>query len=125
MRYQGHMGFHDYEGVAIDLEERARLIAAIGPHDVLVLRNHGILTVGRTVPEAFMLMYYFEKAARVQLMAQAAVAGGARLATPAADVSSKASRQFNERAGDILSPGAREWPAFIRLLDRIDKTYRD
>ncbi|WP_221947256.1 class II aldolase/adducin family protein [Rhizobium laguerreae] len=122
MRYMGHMGLHDYEGVAIDTDERQRLIDDIGPHNVLVLRNHGVLTVGRTIPEAFILMYYFEKAARVQLMAQSA---GARIALPKPEVSDKAARQFNDHHGDILAPGSREWPAFIRLLDRLDPSYRD
>lgn len=124
MRYQGHMGLHDYEGVAIDTDERQRLIDDIGPHNTLVLRNHGVLTVGQTIQEAFILMYYFEKAARVQLLAQSAVAGGARLALPPEAVTDKASRQFNEHHGDIRAPGSREWPAFIRLLDRIDPSYR-
>jgi ribulose-5-phosphate 4-epimerase/fuculose-1-phosphate aldolase len=122
MRYMGHMGLHDYEGVAIDTDERQRLIDDIGPHNVLVLRNHGVLTVGRTIPEAFILMYYFEKAARVQLMAQSA---GARMALPKPEVSDKAARQFNDHHGDILAPGSREWPALIRLLDRLDPSYRD
>ena len=125
MRYQGHMGTHGYEGVAIDTDERARLIADLGPHRVLVLRNHGVLTVGRTVPEAFILMYYFEKAARVQLLAQGAAAAGARLVLPPPVVSAGAARQFNDQHGDILPPGTREWPAFLRLLDRIDPSYRD
>ena len=122
MRYQGHVGFHGYEGVSIDVDERVRLAADIGPHKVLLLRNHGVLTVGRTVPEAFILMYYFEKAARVQLMAQAA---GARLTLPPEEVTAAASRQFNENQGDILPAGTREWPAFLRLLDRLDPSYKD
>ena len=125
MRYQGHVGVHGYEGVAIDTDERERLQADLGPHKVLLLRNHGVLTVGRTVPEAFILMYYFEKAARVQLMAQAAVAGGARLALPPPEVTAGAARQFNEHHGDILPAGTREWPAFLRLLDKLDPSYRD
>ena len=124
MRYQGHMGRHDYEGVAVDTDERRRLVASIGAHDVLVLRNHGVLTVGRTIPEAFMLMYYFEKAARVQLLAQSAVAGGAQLHLPDPAVSAHSAAQFADGAGDILPPGAREWPAFLRLLDRLDPSYR-
>lgn len=125
MRYQGHMGFHDYEGVALDTDERGRLIADIGPHKVLVLRNHGVLTVGRTIPEAFILMYYFEKAARVQLLAQSAIAAGAQLALPPSVVTQKTARQFNDHHGDIKAAGSREWPAFIRLMDRIDPSYRD
>jgi ribulose-5-phosphate 4-epimerase/fuculose-1-phosphate aldolase len=124
MRFQGAMGYHEYEGVAIETGERERLVANIGMHDVLVLRNHGVLTVGRTIPEAFILMYYFDKAARVQLLAQGAVANGARLHLPTAPVVEHAARQFNERQGDLLAPGEREWPAFIRLLDRLDPSYR-
>jgi ribulose-5-phosphate 4-epimerase/fuculose-1-phosphate aldolase len=125
MRYQGHMALHDYEGVALDTDERTRLIADLGPHNVLLLRNHGVLTVGRTIPEAFILAYYFEKAARVQLLAQGALASGARLALPAGVVTEKASSQFNDHHGDIQAAGSREWPAFIRLLDRLDPSYRD
>jgi ribulose-5-phosphate 4-epimerase/fuculose-1-phosphate aldolase len=124
MRFQGAMGRHAYEGVAMETGERERLVANIGQHDVLVLRNHGVLTVGRTIPEAFILMYYFEKAARVQLLAQAATASGARMHLPPAAVSDHAARQFNQRQGDILAAGEREWPAFLRLLDRIDPSFR-
>jgi ribulose-5-phosphate 4-epimerase/fuculose-1-phosphate aldolase len=74
MRFQGHMGVHDYEGVALDEDERNRLIRDIAAHNVLVLRNHGVLTVGRSVAEALILMYYFEKAARVQVAALSAAA---------------------------------------------------
>ncbi|GGE03713.1 class II aldolase [Aureimonas endophytica] len=124
MRYQGHMGFHGYEGVAMDMGERERLVADIGPHNTLVLRHHGVLTVGRTIQEAFILMYYFEKAARVQLLAQAAGAGGARVTLPDAAVTELTARQFNDHHGDIRAPGSREWPAFIRLLDRVDPAWR-
>ena len=121
MRYQGHTGTHSYEGVAIDTGERARLLADLGPHQVLLLRNHGVLTVGRTVPEAFILAYYFEKAARVQLLAQAV---GARLTLPPDSVTEATARQFNDHHGDILPAGTREWPAFLRLLDRLDPSYK-
>jgi len=124
MRYQGHTGFHDYEGVALEAGERERLVRDIGPHNTLVLRNHGVLTVGRTIPEAFILMYYFEKAARVQLLAQSGLAAGEKMVLPAPEVSELAARQFHEMAGDILPPGTREWPAFLRLLDRTQPDYR-
>jgi ribulose-5-phosphate 4-epimerase/fuculose-1-phosphate aldolase len=124
MRYQGHTGFHDYEGVALGTDERERLVRDLGTHHTLVLRNHGVLTVGRTIPEAFILMYYFEKAARVQLLAQSGLAQGERLVLPAPEVSELASRQFNDFHGDILPPGTREWPAFMRLLERSQPDYR-
>ena len=124
MRYQGHTGFHDYEGVALETGERERLVRDLGAHHTLVLRNHGILTVGRTIPEAFILMHYFEKAAKVQLLAQGGLAPGEALVLPAPEATALAERQFTEFAGDILPPGTREWPAFIRMLERTQPDYR-
>lgn len=125
MRFYNRQAFHDYEGVAIDLDEQTRLVRDLGPHKVMLMRNHGILTVGRTPGEAFMLLYYFERAARIQLDMQAAAAAGSRLVMPPADVCEKAARQFWEQHGDILAPGEREWPALMRQLDRADPSYRN
>ncbi|GGK07119.1 class II aldolase/adducin family protein [Pseudomonas matsuisoli] len=124
MRFYQRQAFHDYEGVAIDLEEQERLIAHLGSHPVMVMRNHGVLTIGRTPGEAFMLLYYFERAARIQLSMQAAQAGGTKLVVPPHDVCEKAARQFWEQKGDILIAGEREWPGFLRQLDRQDPSYR-
>jgi ribulose-5-phosphate 4-epimerase/fuculose-1-phosphate aldolase len=124
MRFYRRQAFHDYEGVAIDLDEQARLVRDLGPHKVMLMRNHGILTVGRTPGEAFMLLYYFERAARIQLQMQAAAAAGTKLVMPPHEVCEKAARQFWELQGDILVPGEREWPALMRQLDRADPSYR-
>jgi ribulose-5-phosphate 4-epimerase/fuculose-1-phosphate aldolase len=123
MRFYNRQAFHDYEGVAIDLDEQIRLVRDLGPHKVMLMRNHGILTVGRTPGEAFMLLYYFERAARIQLQMQAAAAAGAGLVMPPHEVCERAARQFWELQGDILVPGEREWPALMRQLDRTDPTY--
>jgi ribulose-5-phosphate 4-epimerase/fuculose-1-phosphate aldolase len=123
MRFYNRQAFHDYEGVAIDLDEQSRLVRDLGPHKVMLMRNHGILTVGRTPGEAFMLLYYFERAARIQLQMQAAAAAGAKLVMPPHEVCEKAARQFWELQGDILIPGEREWPALMRQLDRADPSY--
>ena len=123
MRFYNRQAFHDYEGVAIDLDEQARLVRDLGPHRVMLMRNHGILIVGRTPGEAFMLLYYFERAARIQLQMQAAA--GATLVMPSHEVCEKAARQFWELQGDILIPGEREWPALIRQLYRTDPSYRN
>ena len=77
MRFYNRLGYHDYEGVSIDLDERERLQRSIGNHQVLVLRNHGLLATGRDVAEAFSLTYHFERSAEAQLKIQAAVASGA------------------------------------------------
>jgi ribulose-5-phosphate 4-epimerase/fuculose-1-phosphate aldolase len=124
MRFYNRQAFHDYEGVAIDLDEQARLVRDLGPHKVMLMRNHGILTVGRTPGEAFMLLYYFERAARIQLQMQAAAAAGAKLVMPPHEICEKAARQFWELQGDILVPGEREWPALMRQLDCADPSYR-
>jgi ribulose-5-phosphate 4-epimerase/fuculose-1-phosphate aldolase len=125
MRFYRRQAFHDYEGVAIDLAEQSRLVSDLGQHRVMLMRNHGILTVGRTPGEAFMLLYYFERAARIQLTMQAAAAAGATLVVPPQEVCEKAALQFWEQQGDILVPGEREWPALMRQLDRTDPSYRD
>ena len=110
--------------MAIDLEERTRLVQNLGEHRLLLMRNHGVLTIGRTPGEAFMLLYYFERAARIQLAMQAAQAAGAELVVPSPQTCEKAARQFWEQKGDILIAGEREWPGFIRQLDRNDPSYR-
>lgn len=124
MIFYGRQAFHDYEGVALDLDEQTRLQRDLGPHRVMVMRNHGLLTVGRTPAEAFVLQYYFERAARIQLQMQAAAAGGVPFITPAREVCEKTARQFSSQAGDILPAGEREWPALLRQLDRSDPSYR-
>jgi len=125
MRFYRRQAFHAYEGVVLDLDEQQRLVAHLGQHPVMLLRHHGLLTVGRTPGEAFMLLYYFERAARIQLAMQAAAAGApGPLLIPPHDVCEKAARQFWQNEGDILIPGEREWPAFIRQLDRVDPSYR-
>ncbi len=124
MRFYQRQAFHPYEGVAIDLEERTRLVQNLGEHRLLLMRNHGVLTIGRTPGEAFMLLYYFERAARIQLAMQAAQAAGAELVIPSPQTCEKAARQFWEQKGDILIAGEREWPGFIRQLDRNDPSYR-
>ncbi|MBI1776339.1 MAG: class II aldolase/adducin family protein [Proteobacteria bacterium] len=124
MRFYRRQAFHDYEGVAIDLDEQQRLVSDLGSHKVMLMRNHGILTVGRTPGEAFMLLYYFERAAGIQLAMQAAAASGVPPIQPSHGVCERAARQFWENQGDIRVPGEREWPALLRQLDRLDASYR-
>lgn len=120
MWFWKRQGLHDYEGVALDMEERVRIVENLSSHPVLLMRNHGVLTVGRNPAEAFMMLYYFERAAAIQLALQAAVASGegAALCIPPADVCDRAAGQFHGQAGDIMVPGAREWAGLLRRLDR-------
>lgn len=118
MRFYRRQAFHDYEGVAIDLDEQSRLVRDFGTHPVMLMRNHGVLTVGRTAAEAFMLLYYFERAARIQLQMQAAAPSAGPIVVPPHEVCEHAARQFWEQHGDILIAGEREWPALLRRLAR-------
>jgi len=122
MQFHGAMAYHDYEGIALDLDERQRLIADLGQKPVLILRNHGLLTCGRSVSEAFRLMNNLERSCRAQLAIQSA---GAPLAMPNQGVAEKAAGQY---AGyyDRIAAGEMadiEWAAFHRMLQRSDPGY--
>ncbi len=111
MRLWRRLGRHAYEGLAFDTDERARLVAALGALDGLILANHGTLTVGRTVAEAFVLMHLLERAAQIQI---AAMAGGS-VACVSDEVAMHTQRQW---IGDSRTPeGEDEWPALLRSLD--------
>jgi ribulose-5-phosphate 4-epimerase/fuculose-1-phosphate aldolase len=122
MRFYNRLGYHDYEGVSLDLDERERLQQSIGNHPVLVLRNHGLLATGRNVAEAFSLTYHFERSAEAQLKIQAAVAAGAHIVMPSPDTCERQAAMFAGNAPRLQ--GQREWPALLRMLDRIDPSYR-
>jgi len=111
MRFYNHIGYHDYEGPAIDLDEQERLVRDLGPHNALVLRNHGLLTCGRTVAEAFNLMYHLELACRAQVDAMAA---GASLIVPDGEVVAHTAHLY--QPGTRRPYGILEWPAMLRLL---------
>ena len=117
-----HTGYHDYEGIAFDHGERARLAADLGRNNVLVLRNHGLLTVGRTVGEAFMWMYRAERACRFQLAFQQA--GAAARDIPEEVQGVTVARNEHAISEEGYRPiGAREWPALLRKLDRENPGY--
>ncbi|SCU74579.1 putative aldolase class 2 protein CC_1201 [Cupriavidus necator] len=118
MRFHGRMAYHDYEGLAFTPAEGARLTASLGGHPAMLLRNHGTLTVGRTVAEAYVLMATLIKACEVQIAAQA----GRALVQPGAAVADKTSEQLYDNGA---VEGTMEWPALLRKLDRIDPSYRD
>ncbi|MGH8738618.1 MAG: class II aldolase/adducin family protein [Burkholderiales bacterium] len=115
----GALGYHEYEGPALDLAEQARLVRDLGDAPAMILRNHGLLSVGTTVCEAFVTMHWLERACQAQLQAMAC---NAELKLPGADVV----RLTNER----YKPGQRrsitelEWPALLRMLDRRDPSFR-
>jgi ribulose-5-phosphate 4-epimerase/fuculose-1-phosphate aldolase len=124
MRFYDRLGYHDYEGVSLDLDERERLQQSLGRHPVLVLRNHGLLATGGSVAEAFSSTYHFERAAAAQLKIQAAAASGAKIVVPPAATCERQAVLF-EGANMARLQGEREWPALLRLADRLDPSYRN
>lgn len=122
MRFYNRLGYHDYEGVSLDLDERERLQQSLGNHPVLVMRNHGLLATGRNVAEAFSLTYHFERSAAAQLKIQAAAAAGAHIVVPSPDTCERQAALF--AGNEPRLQGQREWPALLRLCDRLDPSYR-
>jgi len=109
---RSRLAYHDYEGIALDPAEKERLVADLGEHDMMILRNHGTLALGQSAAEAFLNIYWLEKACEAQVLAQS---GGAALRMPQADTS-RPIRASEATLRDRL------WPAMLRLLER---RYRD
>lgn len=112
------LGYHDYEGVALRLDEQPRLQADLGHNSFLMLRNHGLLTVGATIPDAFLAMYIFETTCQIQITAQAA---GELIEVHPAILNGV--KEVMQQASDGI--GAQiAWPALLRKLDRADQSYK-
>src|SRR5215471_5520570 len=122
MRFYNRLGYHDYEGVSLDLDERERLQRSIGNNPVLVLRNHGLLATGRNVAEAFSLTYHFERSAEAQLKIMATVAAGAKMVVPSPETCERQAALFTGNMPRLQ--GQREWPALWRLAEKLDPSYR-
>jgi len=113
------LAYHDYEGIALRDDEKPRLVADLGDKSFLMLRNHGLLTVGSSAAVAFLWMYLFEAACTIQVRAQA---GGSELIPipqPILDGAALAAQQVTHGMGGGLA-----WPALLRKLDRLDASYR-
>lgn len=124
MEFYNRVGYHDYEGIALNTAERERLVKDLGTHPALILRNHGLLTVGETASEAFLRMFYLEKACDIQIAAQAS--GSLRLPSP--ELAEYTARQFAGEVTDEFSDDQAyelAWAALLRLLDRIDPEYKN
>ena len=119
---QHDIAYHDYEGIATDLEERERLVEDMGTKNAMILRNHGTLTVGETVADAFMRMYFLERACEAQVHMLAA--GREKLNTPPQGTPEKVKDQSTGQ-GMALLTRMLAWPALLRKLDRIDPSFRN
>ncbi|MFQ5793100.1 MAG: class II aldolase/adducin family protein [Acidobacteriota bacterium] len=118
MKFHNRLSYHEYEGVATNLDERERLVRDLGDNHAMILRNHGLLTAGRSVSEAFFLMFRLEKCCQAQVDA---MAGGTKLHMISPEVSESTSRMMEDR-GTRTSDLA--WPGQIRRLDKLDPSYK-
>jgi ribulose-5-phosphate 4-epimerase/fuculose-1-phosphate aldolase len=113
------LGYHDYEGVALNDDEKPRLVRDLGTNTFLMLRNHGLLTVGPTIADAFLAMYVFEATCRIQVRAQA---GGGELVPVDPRIVAGAKAQMQQVLKGL--GGALAWPGLLRRLERLDPSYR-
>ncbi|MDH3531741.1 MAG: class II aldolase/adducin family protein [Gammaproteobacteria bacterium] len=114
------LGYHDYEGVALNDEEKPRLVADLGNNNALLLRNHGLLTAGTTIADAFLLMYVFETACQIQVLAQSGGCELIRVPTSiVAGIQAQAEQVTKGLGGQLI------WPGLLRKLDRADPSFRD
>jgi ribulose-5-phosphate 4-epimerase/fuculose-1-phosphate aldolase len=115
------LGYHDYEGLALNEDEKPRLVRDLGDKNFLMLRNHGLLTAAASIADAFAFMYTFEGSCMIQVRAQS---GGSELIPipqPVLDGFQMARNKVTRGVG----PGALAWPALLRKLDRLDPSFRD
>lgn len=114
------LGYHDYEGLALNDDEKPRLVADLGGKTSLILRNHGLLTVGKTVADAFLSMFLLERACKIQILAQA---GGTKLKSVSDDILP----HIPEQVAKVTHGGGGRlvWPGLLRKLDRMNPTFRE
>jgi ribulose-5-phosphate 4-epimerase/fuculose-1-phosphate aldolase len=113
------LAYHDYEGIALREDEKARLVRDLGERSFMILRNHGTLTVGRSIADAFLFMFVLERACRIKLMAQSSGQALIAVAMPILEgIAAQAQAVTRGLSGQLA------WPGLLRKLDRIDSSYR-
>ena len=118
--FYGRLSYHDFEGPSMRLDERERLIRSLGSQNALILRNHGLLTLGRTIPEAFLLHWRLNRACEIQLAAQ-----GAKLRIPSKEVCEQSLQMGDEFLNDAAPMGELEFASFKRIIDSQDASYKN
>lgn len=118
--YFGGIGYHDYEGPAVDLDEQKRLVKDLGPNEAMILRNHGLLSVGRTIAEAFVTMYWLDRACQAQVLA---LQSGEKLIVPGEKVVQTTNERY--KPGQRRKIGELEWAGLLRLMERRYPGFRD
>ncbi len=114
------LAYHSYEGVALNDDEKSRLVSDLGCQNAMILRNHGLLTTGASIADAFLLMYLLESACQIQIMAQSSGGELIQVPTPIVDGIQAQADQVTKGLG-----GALVWPGLLRKLDRRDSSFRD
>jgi ribulose-5-phosphate 4-epimerase/fuculose-1-phosphate aldolase len=117
-----HIAYHDFEGIADDLGERERLVRDLGDHEAMILRNHGLLVVGRTIPATFNLLYRMERACEIQVMA---LSCNTKLIIPSTEILENTFVKVRPWPDKPNRNGDLAWPALLRKLDRTDSSYRN
>jgi ribulose-5-phosphate 4-epimerase/fuculose-1-phosphate aldolase len=118
LRFYNRIGYHPYEGITEDFSERARILKALGNNRALIMHNHGLVTVGKSAREAFILMKYLVSAANIQLRLEAT---GSELIEIPPETCEKVAKQFESHDA---GRGGADWPAYMRLLDKIDPSFK-
>ena len=119
--FHGTVGYHEYEGAIVSEDEKARLVRDLGRNRALILRNHGLVTVGRTIAEAFLYLHRLETACRTQVDA---LAMNSALSYVPDEISAQSARQIDDFSTHVSDIGALEFAAFMRLLDERGVGYR-
>lgn len=119
MKFYNRIACHPYDGIVLDRNDGELLVSALGNRQALILHNHGLLAVGRTVPEAFHVMYHLEIACRVQMRLLPILPD---VLLPLPEIAERVALQFESFPQPL---GRREWPALLRLLDRVAPGYRE
>jgi ribulose-5-phosphate 4-epimerase/fuculose-1-phosphate aldolase len=122
LKFYERLSYHGYEGIALELDERPRLVADLGPTNrAMILTNHGLLVGGSTIPEAFLEIYYLERACQAQI---AALSGGSKLIYPPVAVCEHTAKQFDMRQPYRTAHYTMAWQSALRMIDGVGSDYR-
>ena len=122
MVFYERVAYHGHEGIPLGTDERKRLVQSLGDKQFMILRNHGLVTTGKTVAEAFVFMYFMELACRNQV---AILSTGQKLRMPPPEVAKMVYQQFVDNDASLGGTGVLQFEAMLRRLDRIDPSYRE
>lgn len=121
MIFHGKIAYHGHEGIPLGNDERERIVASLGDKQIMILRNHGLVTSGKTVAEAFLYMSFLEMACRNQV---AILSTGRKIVRPPVEVAERVAAQFPKFEANLGGLGQQQFAAMMRRLDRIDPSYR-